>query len=204
MEYEGLDYIPENGQFKEDVEDSYEYVDVVKNTYAISREKTKTCYLNPCVGVIIYNPETKTVGVIHIKESRKLEGVISDLELLLSDLKSQGSQWNQKSIILHILGGWKDENLHTNTKNALLKLGFTAQNIKTDIYTPHETPNLYTMEGGSLLGESSPISVMFNPQDGSLHKIVGKLLLSKTTNTGSILNPLWWGSIHKTPDKRTL
>ena len=187
-----------------EVEDSYDYVEVVKNTYGFSQEKIKTCYLNPCVGVVIYNPNEKLAGIIHIKESRNMSGAKKDLTKFINEMKSKSSSWNQDTIEVHVLGGWEDMNLHGDVKKGLNELGITTKNIKTDVYTPHEWPTMLSLEGGSMLGESSPISVMFDPKQGTIHKITGDLYKSKITDTGNIFNILWIGNARKTPDKRSL
>ncbi len=199
--------IPEKYSSREALKDNPNIIEVVRNTYGLTsadREHSliKTLHLNPCVSVFLYDQEQKIAGIAHIRENRSKKGVAKDLETFLNAMFAAGSQ-EKNNIIIHVIGGWREESLPTYAINNLLNLGFESEQIITNQRSEHEIPNLYTMQGRHIQSFSTPQNVAIDAKTGTIYEVKDRLP-SQFAKTGSVFNVLKIGGATLTPDHRSL
>ena len=124
------------------IDDNDEMVRATMNTYGVTSANhtypiLKTVGLSFCVGVALYDPDSKVAGLIHIIEPDRSRGysamvsIKNDIKNMLTTMEKHGVTIEaRKKIQAHIIGGLRGDDTPKQVRERLHILGIN--NILTD------------------------------------------------------------------------
>lgn len=124
------------------LEDSPAMITVEMNRFGVTSADTenpilKTVGLGPCVGVVIYHPNKKLAGLVHLNAPIKDDdwektnsSIVNTLNVMIKH-GVPGKINERESLQIHIAGGWEMTNFYRLVKERLRQLGLG--NIVTEV-----------------------------------------------------------------------
>lgn len=184
-----------------EIPDSDEYVFVGVNTYGVTRSDTgnpvlKTVYLNTCVGLVLYDRDSKVAGLGHISPVSQ-RAIRNHIEAMVKAMGKHGFDTGHK-LEAHLVGSWEDVSSHipdmyipdTSLEDTIAQLKKVI-GTKFDILTKEKT-------------QDKPHDIAFDSRDGMLYhlKEAKRPAMRIAGKFKALVNPVKGAWI--TPDKRTL
>lgn len=131
-----------------EMKDSEDMVNVEMNTWGISSANqenpvVKTIGLGPCVAVVLYEPESKVGGMVHMTApglAPRWKGPHQDILNMLTVMQRNGVEVSARDTMqAHIVGGWEHDDLASLAKGRLEQLGIKSivSDVRTEGVTSH-------------------------------------------------------------------